>query len=66
MIRQFDIELTGAGPPYPPKDFEVVMETSISITMRWKAEFAAGYEPQVFRLEYKNTTEKGTDNLICS
>ena len=35
------------------------METSISVTVRWKAGFAGGYEPQTFRLEYKETTESG-------
>ena len=55
-----------AGKPYEPNDFHVVMETSISVTVQWKAGFAAGYGPQTFRLEYKNATEKGTDNLICS
>ena len=48
------------GPPYKPKDFEVIMETSISVTVRWKAGFAAGFEPQTFRLEYKETTESGS------
>ena len=55
-----------AGKPYEPNDFRVVMETSISVTVQWKAGFAAGYGPQTFRLEYKNATEKATDNLICS
>ena len=55
-----------AGKPYKPNDFHVVMETSISVTVQWKAGFAAGYGPQTFRLEYRNVTEKGTDNLICS
>ena len=59
MIRQFDIELTERGPPYQPEDFEIVTETSISVTVRWKAGFAAGYGPQTFRLEYKETTESG-------
>ena len=45
--------------PSEPKDFEVVMETSISVTVRWKAGFAAGYEPHTFRLEYKETTKSG-------
>ena len=36
------------------------METSISVTVRWKAGFANGYEPQTFRLEYKEATETGS------
>ena len=36
------------------------MNTSISVTVRWKAGFAAGYEPQAFRLEYRETTESGS------
>ena len=52
------------GPPYEPEDFNVTMETSISVTVRWKAGFAAGYEPQAFRLEFKETTESGKRAFI--
>ena len=52
-----------AGPPHAPKDFEVVTETSTSVTVRWKAGFAAGYEPQTFRLEYKENTKSGKMTL---
>ena len=55
-----------AGPPYEPTEFEVVMETSISVTVHWKAGFAAGYEPQTFRLEYKETTESGKNGLFTA
>ena len=48
-----------AGPPFEPNDFEVMMETSMSVSVRWKAGFAAGYEPQTFQLEYKENTKAG-------
>ena len=44
-----------AGGIYEPTDFAVVMETSISLTVRWKA----GCELQTFLLEYK---ESGTES----
>ena len=47
------------GPPYEPKEFAVVIETSISVTVRWKAGFAAGFEPQTFGLEYEEISKSG-------
>ena len=53
-----------AGPPYEPNDFHIVMETSISVTVRWKAGFAAGYGPQTFRLEYKANAKPESGKIV--
>ena len=47
------------------RKFQVVMETSVSIIVRWKAGYDGGYEPQTFRLEYKESTESGKLIVIC-
>ena len=59
LERKTQIYNVLAGKPYEPNNFEAVMETSISVTVRWKAGFAAGYEPQTFKLEYKEKNKSG-------
>ena len=49
-----------AGKPHKPKDLEVILETTISVSVRWKAGFNGGYGSQMFRLEYKKSAESGT------
>ncbi len=48
-----------SGKPHEPKEFQVVGQTSISVTVQWTPGFAAGYGPQTFTLEYKDSSAIG-------
>ena len=47
------------GKPRKPKDLDVILQTTISVSVRWKAGFNGGFGPQMFRLEYKKSAESG-------
>ena len=58
-----NVQVLIAGKPHEPKDLEVILETSISVSVRWKAGFTGGFGPQTFRLEYKKCADSGPCNF---
>ncbi|XP_041379671.1 synaptogenesis protein syg-2-like, partial [Gigantopelta aegis] len=55
---QFSVNLTAAGPPFPPKEFKQEGEsTSDTVRLSWLPNYPGGNFKQRFKLEYKLQSE---------
>ncbi|XP_041378949.1 titin-like [Gigantopelta aegis] len=54
---QFSVNLTAAGPPRPPKEFQQEGESSDTVRLSWLPNYPGGNYKQRFVLEYKLQSE---------